>query len=107
MDLLHCVDTDGRMFFTVTRDGRPLRKRRYMFSESFYVVGMAEYGAAFDDKDALDKAAVCFELMLKLYRHPEVSGMQRRRICALLTITIGTAAARSLRVEAYDFGVIL
>ncbi len=21
----HCVDTDGRMFFTVTRDGRPLR----------------------------------------------------------------------------------
>lgn len=67
----HCVDTDGRMFFTVTRDGRPLRKRRYMFSESFYVVGMAEYGAAFDDKDALDKAAVCFELMLKLYRHPE------------------------------------
>ena len=67
----HCVDTDGRMFFTVTRDGRPLRKRRYMFSESFYVVGMAEYGAAFDDKDALDKAAVCFELMLKLYLHPE------------------------------------
>ena len=25
----HCIDADGRMFFTVTRDGRPLRKRRY------------------------------------------------------------------------------
>jgi len=24
----NCVDTDGRMFFTVTRDGQPLRKRR-------------------------------------------------------------------------------
>ena len=33
--------------------------------------------------------------------------MQRRSICAELTITIGTAAARSLRVEAYDLGVIL
>ena len=31
-----CVDTDGRMFFTLTQDGQPLRKRRYMFSESFY-----------------------------------------------------------------------
>ena len=35
----HCIDTDGRMFFTVTRDGKPLRKRRYFFSESFLVVG--------------------------------------------------------------------
>lgn len=29
-----CVDpTDGRMFFHVARDGTPLRKRRYAFSE--------------------------------------------------------------------------
>ena len=27
----HCIDRDGRMFFTVTEDGRPLRKRRYWF----------------------------------------------------------------------------
>ncbi len=66
----HCVDSDGRMFFTVTRDGRPLRKRRYMYSESFYVVGMAEYAAATGDKDALEKAESCFELMLRLYRDP-------------------------------------
>ena len=33
-----CFDKDGRMFFTVTRDGKPLRKHRYMFSEGFYVV---------------------------------------------------------------------
>ena len=31
----YCTDSDGRMFFTVTADGRPLRKRRYFFSESF------------------------------------------------------------------------
>jgi hypothetical protein len=25
----HCFDTDGQMFFHVTKDGRPIRKRRY------------------------------------------------------------------------------
>lgn len=54
----YCVDSDGRMFFQTTRDGRPLRKRRYMFSESFYVVGMAEYGAAMDDEDALQRPSL-------------------------------------------------
>lgn len=66
----YCTDTDGRMFFTVTRDGRPLRKRRYMFSESFYVVGMAEYAAAFGDARALKLAEDCFERMLAMYRDP-------------------------------------
>lgn len=66
----YCTDTDGRMFFTVTRDGRPLRKRRYMFSESFYVVGMAEYAAAFGDSEALRRAEDCFERMLAIYRDP-------------------------------------
>ncbi len=42
----HCVDTDGRYFFWVTRDGRPLRKRRYVFSECFAVLGMAGYARA-------------------------------------------------------------
>ena len=66
----HCVDTDGRMFFTVTRDGRPLRKRRYMFSESFYVVGMAEYGYVFGDAEALQKAEACFDNMMRMYDDP-------------------------------------
>lgn len=68
----YCVDSDGRMFFQVTREGKPLRKRRYMFSESFYVVGMAEYAFATKDQDALRKAEECFELMLKMYRNPEL-----------------------------------
>ena len=67
----HCVDKDGRMFFTVTRDGKPLRKRRYMYSESFWVVGMAEYAYATKDKEALRQAEECFELMLRLFRTPE------------------------------------
>ena len=35
----HCFDTDGQMFFHVTRDGSPIRKRRYYFSETFVKIG--------------------------------------------------------------------
>ncbi len=54
----------------MTKEGRPLRKRRYLFSESFYTVGMAEYAAATGDRDALEKAEKCFENMLAIYRAP-------------------------------------
>lgn len=65
-----CVDSDGRMFFQVTREGKPLRKRRYMYSESFYVVAMAEYGLATGNNEYLEKAQKCYELMLQLFRDP-------------------------------------
>ena len=66
----YCTDTDGRMFFTVTQDGKPLRKRRYMYSESFYAMSMAEYGALIGDKAIVEKAAKCYDLMVQLYRDP-------------------------------------
>ena len=66
----YCTDTDGRMFFAVTKEGLPLRKRRYMYSESFYAMSMAEYGALTVDKDALEKAAACYDMMVRLYRDP-------------------------------------
>ena len=48
----HCFDTDGRMFFSVTREGRPLRKRRYLFSETFAIIALAAYGLAAGDERA-------------------------------------------------------
>ncbi|HIE13636.1 TPA: hypothetical protein EYP70_00005 [Candidatus Bathyarchaeota archaeon] len=33
----------GRMFFQVTREGLPLRKRRYFFTECFEVMACIEY----------------------------------------------------------------
>lgn len=37
----HCFDRDGRMFFQTTRDGTPVRKRRYAFSECFAAIAYA------------------------------------------------------------------
>ena len=48
----HCFDVDGRMFFHVARDGSPIRKRRYFFSETFYVIAAAAYAKASGDEDA-------------------------------------------------------
>ena len=41
-----CFDADGRMFFHVTREGAPVRKRRYAFSESFASIAFGEYARA-------------------------------------------------------------
>ncbi|HRF24222.1 MAG TPA: AGE family epimerase/isomerase, partial [Chitinophagaceae bacterium] len=46
----HCFDADGQMFFHVTRDGKPIRKRRYFFSETFYIIASAAYTKASGDK---------------------------------------------------------
>jgi N-acylglucosamine 2-epimerase len=56
----HCFDTDGQMFFHVTRDGRPIRKRRYFFSETFYVIAAAAYAKASGDDEAAAKAKRIF-----------------------------------------------
>lgn len=56
----HCFDTDGQMFFHVTRDGRPIRKRRYFFSETFYVIAAAAYAKASGDEEAANKARLVF-----------------------------------------------
>ena len=39
----HCFDSDGRMFFVVDKKGNPVRKRRYLFSESFAAIAFAAY----------------------------------------------------------------
>lgn len=56
----HCFDTDGQMFFHVTRDGKPIRKRRYFFSETFATIANASYAKASGDKAAAEKASFLF-----------------------------------------------
>jgi N-acylglucosamine 2-epimerase len=63
-------DSDGRMFYSVTRDGRPLRKRRYLFTETFGVIAFAEYARAAGDDDALQKARDLYRLILHYYETP-------------------------------------
>ncbi|MGH9161735.1 MAG: AGE family epimerase/isomerase, partial [Vicinamibacteraceae bacterium] len=66
----HCFDDDGRMFFAVARDGRPLRKRRYLFSEAFAVIALAAFGRAAGDERCGTQALDLFRLLLKYHQEP-------------------------------------
>ena len=66
----HCIDTDGHMFFSVTEDGRPVRKRRYVFSETFAAIAMAEYAKAAGDPVYVDKAVAMFHGIRRMLSEP-------------------------------------
>lgn len=62
-----CGDETGRMYFTVTRDGKELQKRRYYFSETFAAIGCAEYHLATGDEEAKQKAEMYFDIAYDIY----------------------------------------
>ena len=57
----HGFDSDGRMFFQVTRDGQPIRKRRYAYSESFAAIAHAAHAKATGDARSAERAMQLFE----------------------------------------------
>jgi N-acylglucosamine 2-epimerase len=68
-----CTDTDGKMFFRVTRDGRPLIKRkRYFFSEAFAIIGLAAYSRATGDPAPLARARTILEQVDRYRSNPDL-----------------------------------
>ena len=49
----------------------PLRKRRYLFTETFAVIGCAEYARATGDAIALQRAIDTYQLVIDHLRHPQ------------------------------------
>lgn len=66
----YCFDSDGQMFFHVTRDGKPIRKRRYFFSETFYVIAAAAYAKASGDEQAAFNARRVFDKCIQYATTP-------------------------------------
>ncbi|WP_294593057.1 AGE family epimerase/isomerase [uncultured Rikenella sp.] len=66
----YCIDTDGHMFFEVTAEGVPVRKRRYLFSECFAAIAMSEYSIASGDKAYGQKALDLFKRILHMSSIP-------------------------------------
>jgi len=66
----HGFDSDGRMYFHLTRAGAPLRKRRYVFSETFMVAALAAYGKAAGDAQAVQEAVDLFQLLTRYLTTP-------------------------------------
>ncbi|HAY82120.1 MAG TPA: N-acylglucosamine 2-epimerase [Planctomycetaceae bacterium] len=67
----HCVDpADGRLWFHVTREGAPIRKRRYAFSESFAAIAFGELAQATGEARYATRAQEFFQRFLSHQREP-------------------------------------
>lgn len=66
----YCYDKDGRMFFEVTAQGVPLRKRRYVFSECFAIIALAEFAKATNEPEYAKKAFDLYKQVLKYIDTP-------------------------------------
>ncbi|MDD6142672.1 MAG: AGE family epimerase/isomerase [bacterium] len=66
----HCINREAgnRMYFTVTADGKPLRQRRYFFSEGFYAIANAEYYALTKDEVYLKRAREAYDIYWQRYQ---------------------------------------
>ena len=60
----HCINREAgdRMYFTVTAEGKPLRQRRYYYSEAFYALANAEYYGVTGDRECLERARKAYEI---------------------------------------------
>ena len=79
----HCINREAgdRMYFTVTADGKPLRQRRYQFSEAFYALSNAEYYGLTGEKVYLDRARKAYNLYWDInHGMPDPVGMPPKTI---------------------------
>lgn len=109
-NFLHkCADTDGRMFFTVTEDGKGIQKRRYYFSETFAAIGCCEYYIATGDKKAWEWAEHYFDIAYSIFKDPSLTtpknNPENAPFKSLSPVMIMLATSQTMRqvsVEKYD-----
>jgi N-acylglucosamine 2-epimerase len=96
-----CTDKDGRMFFTVTEDGRELQKRRYYFSETFAAIGCAEYYKATGNEEVWLAAEKYFDVAYECYtgvrKNPPKINPENLSSKALSPIMIMLSTAQTMR----------
>jgi N-acylglucosamine 2-epimerase len=105
----HARGPEGKLYFTVTRDGRPLRMRRYAFSESFAAIGSAAFARAAGAGQAADEAVQFFAAYLKYNFEPGAMAPKTdpatRPTQGLAPHMITIATAQELRVALGDVPV--
>lgn len=104
----HCFSPEGKMYFSVTRDGKPLRMRRYVYSEAFAAVSYAAYARATGDNRAADDAAECFATYLHHSFTPGVMPPKHeatRPMKGIAPLMIAIVTAQEIRANLGDIVV--
>jgi len=103
----HCFDSDGQMFFIVDKKGKPIRKRRYVFSESFAAIAFAAYCKATGKKEYGDRAKALFHQFIKYNSTPGITPpkfTKHREMKSMGVPMIGIVTAQELRKNLGDDG---
>lgn len=98
----HGFDDDGHMFFHLTREGRPIRKRRYAYSESFAALSCAALFRATGHEQWREKSRRLFEQYLHWNFIPGVMPAKYCSTRPMISIgprMIAIATAQSLRED--------
>ncbi len=98
----HCHAPEGKMWFTVTREGRPLRMRRYVFSESFAAISYAAFAKATGEARAADDAVKAFATYLRFSFEPGAMLPKfepTRPMKGIGALMIGIVTAQELRAN--------
>ena len=104
----HCAAPNGKLYFTVTREGQPLRMRRYVYSESFAAIANAAFAKATGDARAAEDAVKFFATYL---HHSFTPGVMPPKFEATRPSKstgphmIGIATAQELRANLGDVTV--
>ena len=68
----HAFDANGKMYFLLDRAGRPLRMRRYVYSEVFGIMAAAALHQATGEEEPLQRARTIFHKFLHTIQTPGV-----------------------------------
>jgi N-acylglucosamine 2-epimerase len=108
--------SDGRMWFHVTRDGHPIRKRRYAFSEAFAAIAYGEMAQVTGQAEYATRAEHWFARYMAMTQQPppelaKFTSIRQRRALGGPMIAIITAQElrRSISLpqaeSAIDWGI--
>jgi N-acylglucosamine 2-epimerase len=99
----HAFAPDGKMYFTLTREGRPLRMRRYVFSECFAAIGAAARARAGGDERAAAEARRAWAAYLRYTFTPGLIAPKTdpavRPMKGLAPLMIAIVTAQELRAN--------
>jgi N-acylglucosamine 2-epimerase len=95
-----CTAADGRLYFQVARDGRPLRMRRYAYSEAFAAIAFAAHAKATGSGRSAGRARDLFDRFVKWNFTPGLAPPKftdARPVIGLAPRIITIATAQELR----------
>ena len=68
--LKHAYRDDGKMYFRLTREGKPMATALSIYTESFATIALAELGAATENRTYWDRAVQMYDRLMPRFGQP-------------------------------------